>query len=110
MTLNLSKRYKMGIFTEIKSTYNFAKGELVGDLKRNPTTARALKKTKKFIKTRPKILKNSSVKRGKSISTEQALSQLKKDSPKSIYKKKKFSKKPIKMVRSEAWSTDIRRY
>ena len=101
----------MGIFSGIKSTYKFAKGEFVGDLKRNPTTARALKKTKRTIarvKATPKNLASTKLKRGKSLSTEKALNKLRKNAPTSVYKKRKFTKKPIQRIRNEAWSVGLK--
>ena len=95
--------------SEVKSTYKFAKGELAGDIKRNPTTRKAYVKTKKTISKikNPKKIKVKPIKRGKSITTEEALKKLKKRSPKSTYKKVKYKKKKLKQIKSDVFSIRI---
>lgn len=91
----------------MKSTYKFAKGELARDIKNNPTTRKAYEKSRKvgkFIK-KPKI---KSIKRGKSVSTAKALTQLKKSAPKRRYKRTKYKKKPISQIKSETFSIRLR--
>ena len=96
----------MGIISELKSTYNFAKGELKSDLKRNPTTAKAIKKVKRFAKS-PQKIKFTKVKRGKSISTEKALKKIKKGVPKSRFKRAKYKSKKSSQIRRETFNIGL---
>jgi len=98
----------MGIMSGIKSTYQFAKGELKKDVKRSPTLSRTYKKTKKTIRSiNPKNIKTSKLKRGKSISNEKVFKKLKKGVPKSKYSRIKYKKKKMSQVRSEIFSTRL---
>lgn len=92
----------MRLLSEIKSTYNYAKGEFKKDVKRSPTLSRAYKKTKNIVKS-PKKMVKPRLKRGKSISTEDALKKFKKYSPKSKYKKSKYKYKKFSTIRKEIY-------
>jgi len=97
----------MGIMSEIRSTYSFAKGELKKDIKRSPTLSRAYDKTKKTFK-KPKLVKIVKPKRGKSISNEAVLKKLKKSSPKSKYKRVKYKGKTWSGIKKDSFSTTLK--
>ena len=102
----------MGIISELKSTYNFTRGELSKDINRNPTTKKAYKKVSGLFKTKKKLNQKKSkkptkrwIEKGKSISTEEALEKIKNYSPKSKYKKIKYKRKPLREIKKKSFST-----
>jgi len=99
----------MGIISEAKSTYRFARGELAKDIKRNPTARKYYAKTKKTISTirNPRKMELTRLKRGKTIPTKDVLSKLKKNVPKSKYQRAKYKKKPIKNIRQNLFSVGL---
>lgn len=94
----------MGIFNTIKSTYKYAKGEFKSDLKKNPTTSKAIDRVKSIKVKIPKkpIFK---VKSGKKLSDTRVLSDLKKKAGvKFNYKKAKYKRKSMKQIRGESFN------
>jgi len=96
----------MSFISEFKSTYNFAKGELRADIKRNPTLTKGYNKIKSLrTKKRSKKPIKKWVEKGRSIPTEEVFKKIKKKAPKSKYKKIKYKRKPLTKIKKETFST-----
>jgi hypothetical protein len=93
----------------LKGTYKFAREELSPDIKRIPGSKKAVKRVRKVRKTGIKSLVKSkiTVKQGKSISTEKALSGIVKKLPKSKFKKAKYKKKKASQIKKEVFNTGL---
>jgi len=101
----------MGIISEIKSTYKFARNEVSRDLKRNPTTNKAIKRGKKTLKQIKsfKLKKpNLKAKKGKKLTNRKVLRGLKKKvDVKFNLKKRKFKRKKINEIRRESFGISL---
>jgi len=86
----------MGIISETKDTYRYAKDELSRDFSRV-----GWKKKKKVKK------KSFGIERGKSIPTSNVIKKIKKTLPKSVYKRGKFKRKNIKKIKKQSFNVDL---
>lgn len=93
----------------LKGTYKFAIEELSPDIKRIPGAKKAVKRVRKVRKTGLKNMVKSrvSIKQGKSISADKALTGIYKKLPKSKYKKAKYKKKKASQIKKEVFNTRL---
>jgi hypothetical protein len=107
----------MGIFSEIKDTYRYAKKEIIGDIEKVPggkeTRCKYNSIKKKGFKgnvksARKTFQKSIKVKQGKRVSNAKAFKSIKKDTPKfKKFKKATYKKKKMSKIKSEVFNTRL---